>query len=285
MEIIYIILYIISGFIAVLILSFLINFLLALKKNKRLPYRRNKVKKEKFLKRIFIDFPRQFWIDKYNKPKDYFDMYGLHLICGQQGSGKTTALTEMLLRLKVQYPKVKISTNYNYKYQDSEITNWKDIVFSENGIYGKIEVIDEIQNWFNSLQSKDFPIEMITEISQQRKQKKIIVGTSQVFQRVAKPIREQVNYLYEPITILGCLTIVRVTKPKMDEDGKVVKKNHHKIYFFVHSKQIRESFDTYKKIEKMSTEGFCPRQELTSNAAVIVASDGSRRGGLLGRKK
>lgn len=152
-----------------------------------------------------------------------------------------------------------IKTNYAYKYETAPIVSYHDILNSNNGIYGEIDVLDEVQNWFNSLQSKDFPPEMMTEITQQRKQRKCIFGTSQVFSRVAKPIREQTTFLYEPITIAGCLTIVRMYKHTASADGLTDKKKLRKVFFFVHSDHLRESFDTYKKIERYKNEGFTDR--------------------------
>ena len=100
------------------------------------------------------------------------------MICGEQGSGKTVALCAKLLDLKKKYPKCLIRTNMNYLNQDDEIIHWKQLVDNDNGIYGQVEVLDEIQTWFSSLQSKDFPAEMITEISQQRKQRKNVTRHS-----------------------------------------------------------------------------------------------------------
>ena len=143
-----------------------------------------------------------------------FNEFGVHLFCGEQGSGKTTAVVDLLMnKWQKMYPKMKTFTNMDYKYEDGEISHWKDLIRNKNGIYGVTNVIDEIQNWFNSLQSKDFPPEMMLEITQQRKQRKVILGTAQVFGRVAKPIREQTSFVYLPRTFLGCLTIVRVSKP------------------------------------------------------------------------
>lgn len=221
-------------------------------------------------KRIFVDFPRQFVLDRYNSDPDFFRESGVHIIAGEQGAGKSITLTYLLNRYQKMYPKLKVKTNYGYIRQDGEINHWKDIVSSENGIYGEIDVIDEIQNWFNSLQSRDFPPEMMTEITQQRKQKKCIFGTSQVFGRIAKPIREQITYLYEPLTLFGCLTIVRKYKPCLkSSDGNLDEKKLRGVFFFVHSKEIRDSYDTYKKIEKMAKEGFKPINEQMSNSSVI----------------
>jgi hypothetical protein len=213
-------------------------------------------KKPGIFKRLFWQFPRQFIDDMFHRKPDEFKEHGLHMWCGEQGSGKTTSVVAKLLELEKRYPKAKFRTNMNYTKQDGEITHWKDLVHNDNGIYGQVEVIDEIQTWFNSIQSKNFPPEMITEISQQRKQRKMIVGTAQVFSRIAKPIREQTTFVYLPMTILGCLTIVRVSKPQFWDDEKQTFKRFIRTEFFVHTKEVRDAFDTYKKIEKYKEEGF-----------------------------
>ena len=109
------------------------------------------------LKRILIELPRQIILDRFNRDPDHFPEYGVHIIAGKQGSGKSITLTYMLLRYQKMYPKIKIKTNYYYEFEDARIGHWKDVVNGTNGIYGEIDVLDEIQNWFNSLQSKDFP--------------------------------------------------------------------------------------------------------------------------------
>lgn len=211
-------------------------------------------------KRLFIEFPRAFVNDLFTTDPDFFRPYGVHMIAGKQGTGKTVTVTYLLLKYKEMYPRMKIKTNFNYRYEDGTINHWKDLVNSNNGIFGEIDVIDEIQNWFSSMQSKDFPPEMLTEITQQRKQRKMILCTSQVFGRVGKPIREQVFFLYEPITLFRCITFVKKYEPEISAvDGLADKKKFKGIFFFVHTKRIRESFDTFKKVEKLTKEGFIPR--------------------------
>lgn len=216
----------------------------------------SQVKKVSFIKRLFVDFPRQFAHDRLTANPNEFGMYGFHLFVGEQGSGKTVATAEFLRRLKAQYPLCQIATNFEYRNEDSAINSWKDLVFNNNGYYGQADVVDEVQNWFSSNQSKDFPPEMIQEITQQRKQRKIFVGTTQRFERMAKPLREQVNYIYYPVTIAGCLTWVRVYKPKVDSEGQLKDKKFVKAYFFVHDDELRNSFDTYHKIKKQAEEGY-----------------------------
>lgn len=218
-----------------------------------------------FFKKIFYEFPKQKAFDFITRNPDEFREYGFHLITGKQGSGKTITLVYLLLRYQKMYPKLKVATNMSYKFEDSSISHWKDLVFNNNGIYGQIDVIDEVQNWFSSNQSKNFPPDMLREVTQQRKQKKMIIGTSQVFTRVAKPIRENVYLVYEPRTFFGCVTLVHKYEPVLDDSGTVIQKKPRGHFFFVHNKKIRDCFDTYKKILDMSESGFQEKSNIYSD--------------------
>lgn len=239
-------------------------------------------KKPSFWNRLFIEFPKRFVIDLLTKNPNEFGYYGFHLFVGEQGSGKTVATAEFLQRLKGEYPLCKIATNFEYKYEDSQINSWEDLIFNNNGIYGQADVVDEVQNWFSSNQSKDFPPEMIQEITQQRKQRKIFIGTTQRFERMAKPLREQVNYIYYPMTLAGCLTIVKVCKPKVDSDGQISDLKTVKRYFFVHTEEIRNSFDTYHKIKKQAESGFNSDNRTAETSINVYNSIESKKAG---RKK
>lgn len=230
------------------------------------------------LKRIIIDFPRQFVLDAFNRDPDNFREYGVHIIAGKQGSGKSITLTYMLLRYQKMYPKLKIKTNYYYEFENVHIGHWKDVVNGTNGIYGEIDVLDEIQNWFNSLQSKEFPPEMLTEITQQRKQTKMILGTSQVFSRIAKPIREQTYMLYEPSTLFGCITFVRKYDITTDTSGQTDTKKLRGCFFFVHNEKLRNSYDTYRKIMDLSNEGFKTENEQIRNVDNNIIMQQTKKG-------
>lgn len=273
-------LYIILGIFIFCIFTFIINFLYQVHYCKKNGMHLAKVAKgDKVLtkfKRIFILFPRQLVKDMYSRQDYEFTENGFHLFVGEQGSGKTVTLVYMLQKMKKKYPKMKIRTNMAYAYEDGCIASWKDLVFENNGILGQIDVIDECQLWFNSLQSKDMPIEMFQEISQQRKQRKCIYGTAQVWNRVAKPIREQVNFVYKPITLFGCLTICIKYKPSVDDTGSIDKLKFRSMFFFIHSDLIRDSFDTYQRIQSQSLEGYKPfSEQLNSTTASAGACGGN----------
>lgn len=212
--------------------------------------------------RLFIDFPRRFVLDRLLHDPNEFDQYGIWCFVGQQGSGKSIALVEMLMRLKQQFPRVKVLSNIDLKFSDQLITGPEDFVFNDNGKDGCIVVLDEAQNWFNSAESRNFPPEVLQEICQERKQHKMVAMTTQRFNRLSAALREQVDYYVKPFTIAGCLTVVRIYQPHMkDFDAEVAKLRKIKTYFFVHDDVVRGSFDTRAKVRRLTMKGWKPRTE------------------------
>ena len=275
-------LYLIIFILSVFGTSFLIQFIQYSVRNKiKLKRSASVYRKRSKLKRIFIDFPRALARDILRRDPNEFRVNGFHCMCGEQGSGKTIGMVDKIRELKQKYPKVKVLSNFDCDLSDGLITDWRDIVFTNNGKEGIIIAIDEIQNWFSTAESKDFPPEMLQEITQQRKQRKMIIATSQRFQRLAKPLREQINILYEPFTILGCLTCVRVRKPCVDDDGKLDRHQTRKrgSYFFVHDDELRDSYDTFQKIARQANGGYINSKlsESRSDSNINVAIDVRKR--------
>ena len=235
-------------------------------------------KKKGKLRRLFIELPKAVARDIINLDPNEFKVTGFHCFCGEQGSGKTIGMVDKIRELKKRYPKVKVLSNFDCDLSDGLITDWRDIVFTNNGKEGIIIAIDEIQNWFSTSESKDFPPEMLQEITQQRKQRKMIIATSQRFQRLAKPLREQVQFLYEPFTICGVITFVRQRKPFVDDDGKLDRNRTNKrgTYFFVHDDELRASYDTLQKIERQANGGYkespFAKEPPAQNIAIAVSA-------------
>lgn len=258
------------------VVMFLFYMLYWFIKGKRIKKRKYKLPKPKYSKKgffsllhkIFVQFPRRYALDIYERNPDRFTFYGLHFFCGEQGSGKSIATVHFLKQLKEQFPGAKVRSNINLDFQDGTIEEPEDLL-EESGETGQANFIDEIQNWFNSLESKNMPPEVAGEICQQRKQAKCIVGTSQVFYRMAKQLREQCTLLYEPMTIFGCFTIVRVYKPKITEDGTVDKKVLRRVYCFVHDEELRNAYDTYEKVKRITLKGYKPRSEQLGEAPTL----------------
>ncbi|HJP81799.1 MAG TPA: zonular occludens toxin domain-containing protein [Candidatus Saccharimonadales bacterium] len=119
-----------------------------------------------------------------------------------------------------------------------------------NGFKGVLYVIDEIHTYLNALDSKNVPMYIFTEISQQRKQRKAIVGTSQLFMRLAKPLREQCDNMIKCKTYFGIFTVQWAydgETVEQDMNGRLVGDLRRRGWFF-HTRKIRNAFDTYQKV-------------------------------------
>lgn len=209
---------------------------------------------------LFVLTPRQMVEDFINRPPDFFKPQGLIIFTGRQGRGKTVAMAEYIQHLKSCYPKAKCITNFEYKYQDDSLFHWKQLIDYKNSHKGVIVGMDELQNWFSSNQSKNFPPEMLSVITQNRKNRRVILGTAQNFYLLAKAIRSQATEVRECMTLGGCFTIVRCREPILDDKGDVKEWKSRGFYWFTHTPKIRNSYDTYKVIESLSGSGFVDRQ-------------------------
>ncbi len=202
------------------------------------------------LKKLLVMFPRQVALDYLEQDPEDFSEFGINLACGEQGSGKTITLIYILEKLRRKYPDLIINTNMYYKYATNELNSVLDIIKYNNGKKGVVNALDELPTMLSSSDSKNVPPFVLNEICQQRKQKKCLFGTAQVFSRVAKPIREQVGKVYLPKTFLNCLTFVRVTKAEYFNEEKGTFKKYVDFFFFVQTKELRELYDTYEKVQK-----------------------------------
>jgi len=132
--------------------------------------------------------------------------------------------------------------------------NADDLKRYNNYDEGVLYLIDEIQLYFNSLESKNVSMDVMAEISQQRKQRKHIVCTSQVFGRLAKPLREQFNSIVKCSCLLNCFQLNYYYKAEdLESDGDYMhfKGPKDKLSFFFHSPHDYKNYDTYYKIQDL----------------------------------
>jgi len=223
-----------------------------------------------YMKTLYDDF-------KARRDKDFFRPTGTQVYVGAQGSGKTISAVKHTLQIKKRYPKSILVSNLSlpgmkaHNFSDAssltaavsemdslvEYIAYQDIdqlslalVLVNNDKYGVIYVVDEIHTYFNALDSKNIPMFVFTEISQQRKQRKVIIATSQLFLRLAKPFREQCDNIIVCRTLLGVLTLqAAYDGMSLDQDysGKLTG-NLKRRGWFVHTRELRDSYDTFQKV-------------------------------------
>lgn len=192
---------------------------------------------------------------------DYFDPDGLVVFTGSQGTGKTLSAVNYVENLLKMYPKAILVTNLklkNYPHDGErvfEFRNGDDLSKYSNGEFGVIFLIDEIQLYFNSLESKNINPDVMTQISQQRKQRKHIVCTSQVFGRMAKPLREQFSSVIVCKNFFGFLQFNRLIDRDSisDQDNTSdteLKGQVKKRFLWFHNPKFYGKYDTYYVIKR-----------------------------------
>ena len=190
-----------------------------------------------------------------NNP-DYFYPYGTIVFCGPQGSGKTLSAVDLVCNLLDIYPDCILCSNveiFGYEDRTKPFTGVDCFIKYRNGEKGVIFLIDEIHILFNSLESKGANINIFEIVSQQRKQRMLIVGTSQVFNRMQKPFREQFRFAVLCRNFFKLFQFNRYADAQdceVDENSGKVSLGKTRIQFFFHNPSMYERYDTSALIDR-----------------------------------
>ena len=262
-------------FVLICILLILIScafyYVKGLLKGKRVPKgNRRRLRKPGLLEKIFILMPKQYIEDLFSRPADFFPYQGMIIFEGRQGSGKTISMVRYMKDMQYEFPDALCTTNLAYTDENKPLKTWTMLIDYKNGYKGVIVAMDELQNWFSSNDSKNFPPEMLSLITQNRKNRRIILGTSQNFYLLAKAIRSQATEVRRCATYFGCLTVVRRLEPILDSEGNVVEWKKRGIYCFVHDKELRDSYNTWKVIENLRKSGFKENVNRENDVKIVL---------------
>ncbi len=188
----------------------------------------------------------------------YFHPDGFICFTGAQGSGKTLSAVNYIHRLVQHYPDVMLVTNCHVTFPDWDgvqlrYEGYEQIQKLDNGYYGIILFLDEIQAEFNSLESKKIDPAWFSVICQQRKRRIHVVGTAQLFSRVAKPWREQFTACIRCrgwFDLIQYNQVISLDDVEEDENGNIVKEKagFGKVWF--RDPAIYEMYDTWERVER-----------------------------------
>ena len=185
--------------------------------------------------------------------QDYFKYQGIWIFTGGQGTGKTLNLIHTLREIYKQYPECLIVSNiplfgipYN-QYRDID-----DFNYYYNGQKGIVFVLDEIQTLYSSLKSKNMDDAELFVWSQNRKNRRVILGTSQRFSRVAKPIREQCCFHIECGRKLGPFHRYRIYDGYAYNDEGEYEGDTPSWKFYIPNARSMLSYDTHFVVDPKS---------------------------------
>lgn len=186
------------------------------------------------------------------KTYDGFQFAGLWTFSGSQGSGKTLLMMHLLKQVLDESPKAIVVSNISiYGVPSYPYTDIDDFEKYANGKDGCIFVIDEIHTLFNSLESKNMPVSTMQVWCQNRKNRRLILGTSQRFNRVAKGLREQTTFNYEcKRGIASVLYSYKVFDgSEYDEQGHYTG-DEPKRHFYVPNVSVMRMYNTLEVIKR-----------------------------------
>ncbi len=188
--------------------------------------------------------------------KTRFPYHGVYCFCGKQGSGKTITAVRLVSNIFLDWNDVYLVTNVTINFDILKHIKKENVIRFERYYqlffnYDKpvIFLIDEAHILFNSLESKNADVNMFQVISQNRKQQRVFILTSQVFSRLQLVMREQINTIVDCHTYLHFLTHCVVYHDFEKQKDELVGKKEFGC-FYSHKRKIHyEMYDTDQIID------------------------------------
>lgn len=195
-------------------------------------------------------YKARFWKDN----PAYFYPDGIWVFTGPQGSGKTLSAVLCAQNMLARYPRARVVSNMDLRGVNQRVEPFEDysqLSEETNGTDGIVFFLDEIHVLWNSLESKQIPISEMATFCQMRKDRRVIIGTSQVYGRIAKPIREQLKYLFICKNFFGLLQYNLICDPTETQEinGHITPALIRPTWFF-HSPELYDSYETLNKIKR-----------------------------------
>lgn len=226
-----------------------------------------------------IDFPT--FVKKYTRPPLNQFPVGSRVYKGFQGSGKTLSMVKYAFDIQKAFPDCQIYSNiiinglHNYTYIDSD-QRLIEALELQNGASGVLVLLDEAHLYFNK--KSGISLDVLTAISQQRKDRRRLVFSSQIWEELDISLRKQVK------EIVSCRCLFHKIQVNTLYDGEtlsydklqgsyVAKKISTQI--FKHYNDLYNSYDTRQKI--VSNINYSRTPSPSTHSTVFIQQNTSKR--------
>lgn len=213
------------------------------------------------------------------QPKGQFPT-GSRVYKGYQGSGKSLSMVKYALDISEAYPNAIIFSNMIIRGIDKfhlikTDDDLKTALALKNGSDGVLVLLDEAHLYFGK--KSGIPLDVLTAISQQRKDRRRLVFSSQIWEELDISLRKQVKEIVNCRCLWGMIQVNTIsdgetlTYDKM-ESAYVAKKIRTEI--FKHNQELYDSYDTYQKIITNENYTRVPASSPASTSFIAVSASG-----------
>lgn len=194
------------------------------------------------------------FVKKYVRPPRNQFPTGTRVYKGFQGSGKTLSMVKYAFDVQKNYPdcivvsNIKIKGLNNFIYIENDKILQDALAFS-SGERGMLILLDEAHLYFNK--KTGISLDVLTAISQQRKDRKRLVFSSQIWEELDISLRKQVKEIVNCRCFAGKIQINSIS------DGETLTYNklegeyqakHITTEVFKHYQSLYNCYDTRQKI-------------------------------------
>lgn len=200
----------------------------------------------------FKTFPK-----RWTRPKGNQFPVGTRVYKGFQGSGKTLSMVKYAFDIQRAFPKCRVysniiirglSDNYTFINNDSVLSQALSL---SNGADGVLILLDEAHLFFNK--KTGISLDVLAAISQQRKDRKRLVFSSQIWEELDVSLRKQVKEVVNCRCCFGHFQINTITDGEsLTYDKLQGEYVAAKLYseLFKHTDELYNSYDTYQRITR-----------------------------------
>lgn len=191
---------------------------------------------------------------KWKRPPSNQFPTGSRVYKGFQGSGKSLSMVFYAFQIQKFFPDAVIYSNMlikglkNFHYiEDDNVL--REALALRNGERGVLILLDEAHLYFNK--KTGISLDVLTAISQQRKDRKRLVFSSQIWEELDISLRKQVK------EIVDCRCFFNKIQLNTLSDGETLTYDKQlpgyvarkiRVECFKHSTELYQSYDTFQKI-------------------------------------
>ena len=177
---------------------------------------------------------------------------GSRVYFGFQGCGKSISMVKYAFDLKAEFPKCVVFSNmrlngidYTYLFSDEDV---KNALSFQNGKDGVLVLLDEAHLYFNK--KTGIGLETLTAISQQRKDRRKIVFSSQIWEELDISLRKQVKEIVKCKKFLNLIIQNHFNGETLayDKLKSEYVANHEYFEIYKLNDEYYKRYDTYQKI-------------------------------------